>query len=281
MNLRKIKFYLTNLLKYIKEGGVVYTKVAFVQPNQQFVGKNILVTGGSSGIGLEIAKQFLAEGAKVIITGRNMKRLEEVKESLNNENLCICQWNIADVASIPSKLEEVRKGGGGGKIDVFVNNAGVFDMGSWENIGEEMYDRITSVNEKGLFFMCQAEGKYLKNNKSYGKIVNITSINGVKSGFDPYSVSKWGANCITKGLAKELAKDQIIVNAIAPGNVVTNIHEGVRGKRVEDNAYMSNHLTKRYTLVEEVAALTLFLASDSANNIVGQVIAVDGGWTLL
>lgn len=279
MNLRKIKIYLTNLLKYIKEGGVVYAKVAFVQPNQQFVGKNILVTGGSSGIGLEIAKQFLAEGAKVIITGRNMKRLEEVKESLNNENLCICQWNVADVASIPSKLEEVLSKVK--EIDVFVNNAGVYEYDSWDRIGEEMYDRVTNINEKGLFFMCQAEGEYFKINNKPGKIINIVSVFGLISSFDPYAVSKWGAHCITKGLAKELAKDHILVNGIAPGSVVTNILPEFKGKNVEQNAYTSFHLTKRYTLVEEIAALTLFLASDSANNIVGQVIAVDGGWSLL
>ena len=279
MNLRKIKIYLTNLLKYIKEGGVVYTKVAFVQPSQRFVGKNVFVTGGSSGIGLEIAKQFLAEGAKVIITGRNMKRLEEVKESLNNENLCICQWNIADVASIPSKLEEVLSKVK--EIDVFVNNAGVYEYDSWDRIGEEMYDRVTNINEKGLFFMCQAEGEYFKINNKPGKIINIVSVFGLISSFDPYAVSKWGAHCITKGLAKELAKDHILVNGIAPGSVVTNILPEFKGKNVEQNAYTSFHLTKRYTLVEEIAALTLFLASDSANNIVGQVIAVDGGWSLL
>lgn len=150
----------------------------------------------------------------------------------------------------------------------------------WSKYDEITYDRVMATNTKGLFFMCQAEGKYLVENKLSGRIINVCSIAGIKSGFDPYSVSKWGAVCITKGLAKELAKHGIIVNGVAPGNVVTNIHSGVRGKNVEDNAYMPSHLTGRYTLVEEIAGMILYLSSDLGSNIVGEVVPVDGGWTM-
>ena len=167
-----------------------------------------------------------------------------------------------------------------GHIDVFVNNAGVYDTASWDNVTPEMYDKVIDTNQRGLYFMCQAEGKYFIKNNRKGKIINITSIAGILTGFNPYNVSKWGATCITRGLAKELVRKGVLVNAIAPGNVVTNIHSGVRGKKVEDNAYTSQHPTERYTLVEEVASLALYLASDASNNMVGQVIAVDGGWTL-
>lgn len=81
-------------------------------------------------------------------------------------------------------------------------------------------------------------------------------------------------------MAKELVHHGIVVNGIAPGNVVTNIHDGVKGKDVKDNAFMPSHLTKRYTLVEEISSLATFFASDSSNNIIGQIISVDGGWTL-
>lgn len=165
-------------------------------------------------------------------------------------------------------------------IDIIINNAGIYESDAWNQVSEESYDRVNDINAKGLFFMCQAEGDYFISNKIQGRIVNINSIAGIKSGFDPYSVSKWGSVCITKSIAKVLVKHGIVVNGIAPGNVVTNIHDGVRGKDVKDNAYMPSHLTQRYTLVEEIASMALYLSSDMATNMIGQVIAIDGGWTL-
>ena len=128
--------------------------------------------------------------------------------------------------------------------------------------------------------MAQIEATYLLDHKISGSILNISSMASLVPLMDPYAISKWGINCITKGLAKELVHHGIVVNGIAPGNVVTNIHDGVKGKDVKDNAFMPSHLTKRYTLVEEISSLATFLASDSSNNIIGQIISVDGGWTL-
>lgn len=262
----------------MKSGGVVLIKFDKVSPGSRFEGKGVLVTGGGSGIGFETAKEYLAEGAEVIITGRNETALKEAKEELASDRLHTMVWDISDVKTIPQKLHEaVAKLG---KIDVFVNNAGVYAINAWDKYDEETFDNVIITNAKGLFFMCQAEGKYFLENKISGRIVNVCSIAGIKSGFDPYSVSKWGAVCITKGLAKELAKHGIIVNGVAPGNVVTNIHSGVRGKNVEDNAYMPSHLTGRYSLVEEIAGMILYLSSDLGSNIVGEVVPVDGGWTL-
>lgn len=278
MNYKTIKNYLQNLKKYMRAGGVVYTNISIVSPSNQLSGKTIFVSGGTSGIGLGIAKLFLAEGAKVIISGRNEKKLIETKEALANSNLYTICWDIADESIAQSKIQQLVSEVG--QIDIFVNNAGVYDTASWDKVTPEMYDKVVDTNQRGLYFMCQAEGRYFVENSRKGKIINITSIAGILTGFNPYNVSKWGATCITRGLAKELVKKGVLVNAIAPGNVVTNIHDGVRGKSVEDNAYTSQHPTGRYTLVEEVASLALFLASDSSNNIVGQVIAVDGGWTL-
>lgn len=278
MKLRLLKKYISNLLKYIKSGGVVYTNISIVSPCNQLQNKTVFISGGTSGIGLGIAKCFLAEGAKVIISGRNDHKLEEVANALNCDSLYTINWDCSDEKITSAKLESLISTVG--QIDIFINNAGVYDSASWDNVTPEMYDRIVDTNQRGLYFMCQEEGKYFISNKRKGKIINITSIAGILSGFNPYNVSKWGAACITRGLAKELVKKGICVNAIAPGNVVTNIHNGVQGKSVEDNAYTSQHLTERYTLVEEVASLALYLASDSSNNMTGQVIAIDGGWTL-
>jgi len=274
----KIIKYLKNFIKYMKSGGVVYTTVTTTNGNERFKGKKVLVTGGSSGIGFAIAKQYISEGATVLITGRNEQSLKYAQEKLNSSNLITFQWNVANVESQKTKLAEAIKILGG--FDIFVNNAGVYDETEWNNISPEMYDKINDINARGLFFMCQAEADYFVTNNIKGKIVNICSIAGLISGFNPYSVSKWSAVCITRGLAKILAKKGINVNGVAPGNVVTNIHAGVRGKDVSENAYMPAHLTGRYTLVEEIADTVLFLSGGTAGNIVGQVVAVDGGWSL-
>ena len=276
-----IKKYVRNFIKYLKSGGIVYVNLNKVNPSDRFKGKHILVTGGTSGIGLEIAKEFLVEGAEVTITGRHQKALDETKNELLRFNLgkiYTIIWDIAEVSEVKAKLDEVSKLMNG--IDIIINNAGIYESDAWNKVTEDSYDRVNDINAKGLFFMCQAEGEYYINNHIKGRIVNINSIAGIKSGFDPYSVSKWGSICITKGIAKVLVKHGIVVNGIAPGNVVTNIHDGVRGKNVMDNAYMPQHKTSRYTLVEEIASMALYLSSDMASNIIGQVIAIDGGWVL-
>lgn len=262
----------------MKTGGVVYTNVSLVSPNNQLKGKTVFISGGTSGIGLGIAKCFLDEGAIVIISGRNEAKLKEVSNRLNSNKLHTIHWDCSDEKIASEKLSLLVSTIG--HIDIFINNAGVYDSASWDTVTPEMYDSVIDTNQRGLYFMCQEEGKYFVNNNRKGKIINITSIAGILSGFNPYNVSKWGAACITRGLAKELVMKGVCVNAIAPGNVVTNIHKGVQGKSVEDNAYTSQHPTGRYTLVEEVASLALLLASDSSNNMTGQVIAIDGGWTL-
>lgn len=278
MNIRSFKKYISNLKKFITTGGVVYANISVVAPNQILAGKTIFISGGTSGIGLGIAKMFLQEGGKVIISGRFEQNLLDTKEKINNPNLYTIKWDISDEKICAEKIQTIVKKVG--HIDVFVNNAGVYDSASWDYVTPEMYDKVVDTNQRGLFFMCQAEGKYFVENNREGKIINITSIAGILTGFNPYNVSKWGTTCITRGLAKELVHKGVLVNAIAPGNVVTNIHSGVRGKKVEDNAYTNQHPTGRYTLVEEVASLALYLASDASNNVVGQVIAIDGGWTL-
>jgi NAD(P)-dependent dehydrogenase (short-subunit alcohol dehydrogenase family) len=277
--LRRLIKNCKNAIKYIKQGGVVYTTVQQVNHGNILQGRKALITGGSSGFGYAIAKKFLSEGAVVVITGRDKNKLEKALKDLNSENVYGLLWDISDVSIIKDKLVEAVKILNG--LDVVINNAGIYTPKNWKQIEDNDWDSILGTNLKGLFFMCQAEAKYLINEKSASikKIINITSIAGIKSGFEPYSASKWGANGITRGLAKELIKDNIIVNGIAPGNAVTKINP-LFPKNVENNAFCHQHLTERFVLVEEIAELSTFLASDAANSIVGQIIAVDGGWTL-
>lgn len=253
---------------------IVRLTVTYSTPNARFKGKKIMVTGGTSGIGLAIVKAFLAEGADVIICARKKEGLDKTLDVLGNPHLKSMQMDIADTENIKAKIEEaVHKIG---HIDVFVNSAGVSSYAE-DSMTEKMYDYICNINQKGLFFINKYEGDYLIENHIEGKIINLTSKAGERIGFDPYTLSKWGANSITRGNARRLAPYHINVNGIAPGRVPTNITAELQQYIGSDNVYTPNHSTKRFTMPEEVAEVAMFLASGAANNIVGQIIVMDGG----
>lgn len=253
---------------------IIPLSISYVNPSERFAGHKVLVTGGSSGIGLAIAKAFLAEGAEVIICARKKEPLQRVYNEFNNGKLHTMEFDISDVQNIESKLLEadsIMK-----NIDIFINAAGVSAYDE-DIMTEKMYDYVCDINQKALFYMNKYEGDYMVSRKLHGKIINITSKAGERIGFDPYTLSKWGANSITRGNARRLAIHHINVNGIAPGRVPTNITKELQSHKDSDNAYTPNHSTMRFTQPEEVAATALFLASGSANNIVGQIIAIDGG----
>ncbi len=252
--------------------------VTFVTPSGKFKGKKVLVTGGSTGIGFETAKEFLQEGAEVVITARREDRLETAKRRLGNaSNLHLLAWDMAAVELCSQKLDEALRLLG--HIDIFVNNAGIYKYDGWDTCSEKVYDEVIDINAKGLFFLCQAEADYLLQSGCTAKIINMCSRNSIDAGFDPYTISKWKAASITIELAKRLLPKGIMVNGVAPGNVATNIH-GDRVHDVSANAFMPSHLTGRYVHVEEIASIVLFLSEDRIQNITGQIISVDGGWTL-
>ena len=257
-----------------KRKEIVKLNVTYSAPNARFEGKKVMVTGGTSGIGLAIAKAFLAEGATVLICARKQEGLDRTLATLKSPNLKAMQLDISEISGLRGKICEAADLLGG--IDIFINAAGVSAY-SGDIMSEQMYDYICDINQKGLFFMNQIEGDYFIDNKIEGKIINLTSKAGERIGFDPYTLSKWGANSITRGNARRLAPYHINVNGIAPGRVPTNITEELQQYIDSDNVYTPNHSTKRFTMPEEVAETALFLASGAANNIVGQIIVMDGG----
>lgn len=249
-----------------------------IAPSGQFSGKKVLITGGGSGFGFQMAKDFVAQGAEVMISGRNSQKLDEAKKKLNSDKLHTIVWDQADCGNIETKLHEVISELGG--LDIAINNAGIWNNTDWHTVSEAEYDKIVDINTKGLYFLCKAEVGYFIQAKIPAKIINITSIEGNRPAFVPYAVSKWGAKCITEGLAKEVAKYGIQVNAIAPGVALTDINMKLKENQ-KDNFHFSAHRTGRFTAIEEISNLAMFLASDQASNIIGQTIAVDGGWTIL
>lgn len=238
--------------------------------------KVVLVTGGGSGFGYAIAKRFLECGAKVIITGRNEQKLKKAVAALGGDSVKYLVWDLCDVSIAKQKMAEVNRIFG--TINVAINNAGVWTPLGWDKIDEKEWDKVLDTNLKGLFFICQAEGEAMANNNpTASKIINITSIEGVRSGFGPYYASKWGANGITRGMAKTFIKNNVVVNAIAPGMGITDINPNLPK---DGNLHLPSNLNGRYVTVEEIAETACFLASDAANSIVGQVIVVDGGMSL-
>lgn len=281
----KIKQYIKNFIKYLRAGGkyegtpIVKVGVSYTLPNERFKGKKVLVTGGGTGIGLAIAKAFLDEGAEVMIVGRRLTVLDDVKKQLDNDRLHTMVWDIADIQRMEKNFETALNIMS--NFDVFVNNAGVYEDVRYDDCREDVYDQILSVNTKALYYILSQQAKYATANHVPCHIINITSIDGICAYANPYSISKWGANGITRAFAKELVKYGITVNGIAPGPVVTDILHDAGRIDVMENAYKASNPSGRYTLVEEVAALALFLASGATNNIIGQIIAIDGGRTIL
>ncbi|QNM90770.1 SDR family oxidoreductase [Aliarcobacter cryaerophilus] len=254
----------------------IQVSVSQIVYERMFEGQNVLVTGGTSGIGLEIAKKFLSLGAKVTITGRNIDKLNSVKKEINNSNLIVVEWDISKANLIDEKVYEIIEKMG--KIDILVNNSGIYAPNSFFNTDEKLFDEIMNTNLKGLFFTSKKISEYFIKNSIKGKIINISSITSIAGASIPYGISKWGVRGLTQGLARDLIKYGIVVNAIAPGVVATAINPELS---TSENMYRGGALSKRASTVEEIAELAIFLSSQATTNIIGQTVVCDGGETLI
>lgn len=243
--------------------------------NELLKGRTALITGGTSGIGFSIAHLFLCSGASVCITGRDEARLEVSRKRLaemhpHGECIQTCVLDNRQVSSFQSKLEEIMNGLG--KIDILVNNAGVLG-GEMPNAEESRYDTVLDTNLKGVFFLSQAVGKYMKENGIKGNILNIASSSSLRPAISAYTVSKWGLRGLTIGLAKALAPYGITVNGVAPGPTATPM------QRKDRNADITNDRIPagRYIMPEEIANMALFLVSDMGRMVMGDIVYMTGG----
>jgi len=242
-------------------------------------GKIALVTGGSQGIGAAAALELAREGADVCVTYRSheAEAKEYVKEieALGRRALAL-RCDIAVFAEAEAVVRQAVETLGG--LHILVNNAGMnWDGVSWK-MTEEQWDRVISVNLKGYFNFTRQVAPIFKEQK-YGKIVNITSINGLRGKFGQtnYSASKAGIVGFTKALAKELGAFNVNVNAVAPGLIETAmLRDSDARDKIVDLA-MGEMALKRLGQPEDLANVVAFLASDKARHITGEVIKVDGG----
>ena len=219
-------------------------------------------------------------GAQVIIASRNKTRGIKTGHNINLKGYraIYIATDISKIDDINSMVEKVVKKFG--KVDILINSAGINIRNSIEKYKEEDWDKIIDTNLKGIFFCCQKVGEVMVRQK-YGKIINIGSVAGeqVLPIRSIYNGSKAGVHLISKSMAIEWAKHNINVNVVAPGMIITPLTEKLLEGSNWKNIYENNTPLRRLGTPEDVANIVVFLASDAASYITGQIIFVDGGWT--
>jgi NAD(P)-dependent dehydrogenase (short-subunit alcohol dehydrogenase family) len=243
--------------------------------------KVAIVTGGAHGIGLAIARRFVAEGAKVVIADIDSAAGDAAAEALGETNCRFIPVDVGDAVSAEGLVAEAFGIFGG--LDVLVNNAGIIHAADFLDIAEADFDRVLRVNLKGAFLVGQTAARQMvtqvKAGKPPGAIINMSSVNAVLAipNQVPYCVSKGGIAQLTKVMALSLAPYGIRVNAIGPGAIMTDILKGVATDREAKRRVLSRVPLGRIGEPDEIAAVAVFLASDDASYVTGETIYADGG----
>ena len=239
-------------------------------------GRVAVVTGGTRGIGLAIARSLADDGASVVVSGRDPDRLESAAkelEALGTSALAVAA--DAGKREDAERLVETTKERFG-RIDVLVNNAGITRDQLLVRMKDDDWDKVMDTNLRGVFLMTRAVGKVMMRQKS-GRMINISSTAGAmgNAGQVNYSAAKAGVIGLSKAAARELAHWNILVNAVAPGLIETDMTATISAEARE--GLMQQVPLKRIGTAREVAEVVRFLAGDGAGYITGQVIHVNGG----
>lgn len=252
----------------------VYTKITYLSPSSRLRNKKIVITGGGRGLGYAMAEKFIAEGAEVLIAGRNEKTLKESCDKLGCKYLTL---DVQDVKSFPSFITKANDLLGG--INCLVNNAGVsLHENGILNVSEEQYDSQFDTNLKGSFFLTKefiSECR-MDNTNETKNILFVSSETGVTVDERPYGLTKAAINSLVQGLAYKYINEGFRVNAIAPGVTASDM----TGIRTDGDLYCSYQLTHRYYLPEEMAEIACFLLSDASNILNGQILVCNEGKTI-
>ncbi|MBO4355923.1 MAG: SDR family oxidoreductase [Clostridia bacterium] len=238
----------------------------------ELFGKKALIIGAARGIGKAISLAFAREGADIVLIGRNVSSLENVRIEAAGygRNVYSMEWDIRDVSradEVMNSAAELLDG-----LDIVVNNAGVIEREAFLSVTEESWDYVMDTNAKGIYFSCQAAANYYIRNKIHGRIINMASETGYQPSPTPYGISKWAVVGFSMGMAKRLYKKGVMLSTIAPGPIATDMMCWEEGKPKEfPNCFGT------LGSPEEVADLAVFLASDKNKRIIGRPVFVSGG----
>ena len=239
-----------------------------------------VITGASRGIGAAIARALAAQGRHVVLVARSADTLEQVRRGIEDDGgAATCKvCDVGEGAALGETIEQVVEQLG--RLDILVNNAGITRDGLVLRMSDEQFDEVLNVNLRSVFIACRAAAKPMVRGK-WGRIVNISSVAGLvgNAGQVNYAASKAGVVGLTKSLGKELASQNITANVVAPGFVESDmtadlpeqVKQGARGLAA----------IKRFGRPEEIAAAVAYFTSEQAAYTTGQVLAVDGGMTMV
>ncbi len=269
-----------NIKRYIKKivdssnKTKIYPIVTPIEDSKFLQGHTALISGGSGGIGIAIAKSLLDSGCSVILGGTKSEKLLAAKSKLGDEYADRIATVLVDMSDIKLLEETIQNICKTREFDIFVNSAGVHTekLDYW-NITPEEYDRVLDINLKGPYFACLSIAKFWRENSIKGHILLISSSRGAEPAWSPYGISKWGIDGMTKGLATLFTSEGIIINAIAPGSTATPLLGIKEGDSIESD----DNKLGRMAMPDEVGTYARLLVSSAGDMLAGETIHVSGG----
>jgi 2-deoxy-D-gluconate 3-dehydrogenase len=241
-------------------------------------GKVAIITGASRGLGAGMAEAIAEAGASVVVVASSSRLQETVDRIKASGAHCLgVQADLMNMASIPGIIDATLKEYG--RLDILVNCAGIIRRAPALEFSEQDWDEVIQVNQKSVFFLCQAAAKEMVRQKR-GKIVNIASLLSFQGGIivPSYTAAKSAVAGLTKALANEWAPLGINVNAIAPGYMATEMTEALQKNADRAPAILARIPSGRWGSPDDMKGAVVFLASDASEYVQGQILAVDGGW---
>lgn len=262
-------------LKYILHGvptKQVLAEISYLQPDNQLYGKKIIITGGGRGLGASMAEKFVKEGADVLIVGRTEKTVKDTAERIG------CKYMTLDVSKAETFADFIHRADEMlGGVNCLVNNAGIsLHENTFFDVTPETFDKQIDTNFKGAFFLTQEFIKLVKSRNEKANVLFVSSETGDTMDFRPYGFTKAAVNSMVQGLAYLFAKDNIRINAVAPGVTASDM----TGVSSDGNLYLSYNHTERAYLPEEVAETACFLISDASGCVSGQIITCNNAKTV-
>ncbi len=272
-----LKSAIKRALLYIIKGVPNITttaQISYLSPNQSLVGKNIIITGGGRGLGLAMARKFIAEGADVLISGRNEETLKKSASEIGCKYLQLDVQNIKWFKEFIIKADKILGG-----VNCLVNNAGIsLHENSFLDVSPEQWDAQFDTNLKGPFFLTQEFIRFCQANKTEGtkNILFVSSEASITVDERPYGIAKAAMNSLVQGLTYRYVSEGYRINAIAPGVTTSDM----TGAKADGDLTCNYNVTKRFYLPEEVAEVACFLLSDASNTLNGHILVTNEGKTI-